>query len=160
MLVVFPSEFDQFIFLANLLFATLFGGLIGLNRQLYNRPAGLRTHALISLSAAMAISMIQQLHPIGADAASRVVQGALTGIGFIGAGVIVHHERKYRVEGLTTAATIWLSAMIGLACGAGQVLAAGIGMLLALLILSVGRYLEKKIERSRRLPPPPNLTDD
>ncbi|MOA23013.1 hypothetical protein D3C78_1436120 [compost metagenome] len=50
--------------------------------------------------------------------------------------------------------------MIGLACGAGQVLAAGIGMLLALLILSVGRYLERKIERSRRLPPPPNLTDD
>ncbi|MCY1433931.1 Protein SrpB [compost metagenome] len=115
------SQLELFV---NLLIATLLGGLIGLNRQLYNRPAGLRTHALISLSAALAVAVIQQLHPLTADAASRVVQGALTGIGFIGAGVIVHHERRYRVEGLTTAATIWLSAMLGLACGLGMDLVA------------------------------------
>lgn len=150
---------DQFDLLLNLLIATACGGLIGLNRELHNRPAGLRTHALTALAAALAVSVILQLHPTSADAASRVVQGVLTGIGFIGAGVIVHHERRYRVEGLTTAATIWVSSMIGIACGSGHAITALIGVMLTLLILSLGSWLEHHIDvRFRK--PPPNLTDD
>lgn len=150
---------DQLDLLLNLLIATVCGGLIGLNRELHNRPAGLRTHALTSLAAALAVGVILQLHPISADAASRVVQGVLTGIGFIGAGVIVHHERRYRVEGLTTAATIWVSSMIGIACGTGHALTAAIGVILTLLILSLGSWLEHHID-ARFRKPPPKLTDD
>lgn len=151
-----PGQLDL---LLNLLIATVCGGLIGLNRELHNRPAGLRTHALTALAAALAVGVIQQLHPASADAASRVVQGVLTGIGFIGAGVIVHHERRYRVEGLTTAATIWVSSMIGIACGSGHALTAAIGVILTLLILSFGSWLERRID-ARFRKPPPKLTDE
>ncbi|AGI23863.1 MgtC/SapB family protein [Pseudomonas sp. MT3] len=150
---------DQLELLLNLLIATLCGGLIGLNRELHNRPAGLRTHALTALAAALAVGVIQQMHPTSIDAASRVVQGVLTGIGFIGAGVIVHHERRYRVEGLTTAATIWVSSMIGIACGSGHVLTAVTGVVLTLLVLSLGTWLEHHID-ARFRKPPPTLTDD
>ncbi|XEG74840.1 MgtC/SapB family protein [Pseudomonas sp. abacavir_1] len=139
------SALAELALLFNLLCATLFGGLIGLNRQLHHRPAGLRTHALTALAAALAITVIQQLQPGTADAASRVAQGVLTGIGFIGAGVIVHHERRYRVEGLTTAATIWVSSMLGLACGTGHVLTAAVGLALTLLILVLGNHLEQRL---------------
>lgn len=150
----------QFELLLNLLIATVCGGLIGINRELHNRPAGLRTHALTALAAALAVGVIQQLHPSSADAASRVVQGVLTGIGFIGAGVIVHHERRYRVEGLTTAATIWVSSMIGIACGSGHAISAVMGVALTLLILSLGSWLEHHIDQRFRRKLPPTLTDD
>lgn len=151
-----PGQLDL---LLNLLIATICGGLIGLNREMHNRPAGLRTHALTALAAALAVGIILQLHPTSTDAASRVVQGVLTGIGFIGAGVIVHHERRYRVEGLTTAATIWVSSMIGIACGSGYAVTAAISVVLTLLILSLGTWLEHRID-ARYRKPPPTLTDD
>ncbi|MDF3933932.1 MgtC/SapB family protein [Pseudomonas citronellolis] len=153
------SVLTQLPLLFNLLCATLFGGLIGLNRQLHHRPAGLRTHALTALAAALAITVIQQLQPGTADAASRVAQGVLTGIGFIGAGVIVHHERRYRIEGLTTAATIWVSSMLGLACGSGNVLTAAIGLGLTLLILVLGSRLEQRLA-ARDPDSDVNLKDD
>src|SRR5690349_17079767 len=96
--------------------AVVVGGLIGLNRDLHRKPAGVRTHALVSLGTAL---MVIAILPPGStldqrvDALSRVIQGVLTGIGFLGAGVILHDAGNGRVRGLTTAATIWVTALIG-----------------------------------------------
>jgi putative Mg2+ transporter-C (MgtC) family protein len=74
----------------------------------------------------------------GADAVSRVIQGVLTGIGFLGAGVIFHRESPSKVAGLTTAAAVWLTAGLGMAAGAGQYVIAGTGTLLGLVLLLLG----------------------
>ena len=102
--------------------ATVMGMLVGLNRDINDKPTGMRTLALVSLGAAV-VSVVavhfQDLidHP---DALSRVVQGilqgVLTGIGFIGAGVILRQPRELKVSGLTTAATVWITAALGIAC--------------------------------------------
>lgn len=131
--------------LINLGCAALFGMLLGINRELRRKPAGLRTHALVAMGSAMAVIIVCQLSPKDTDAISRVLQGVITGIGFIGAGVIIHRDTGLRVEGLTTAASIWVASMIGLACGSGLITTAGIGVLLALLLLTLGLWLDKKI---------------
>ena len=101
--------------------ATLAGGLIGLNRDLHGKPIGLKTLSLVGLATAMLLVMIHSDEArIVSDAGSRVMQGILTGIGFLGAGVIVHAGRHFRVRGLTSAACTWLAACIGIVCGLGQ----------------------------------------
>src|SRR5688572_32571272 len=92
------------------------GALIGLDREIKKRPAGLQTHALVSLGAALAVLVVASQGSVGADPLSRAVQGIITGIGFLGAGVIMQYEREKRVEGLTTAASIWAAAALGMAC--------------------------------------------
>ena len=116
--------------------ATLIGGTLGLNRQLHRKPAGLRTQAMVALGAALAGA-------IGGGDASRVIPGVLTGIGFLGAGVIIHHDADHRVEGLTTAASIWVAGILGLSCGTGHSLEATETLVLALLVLIVGGVLER-----------------
>ena len=108
--------------IARLCAATVIGMLIGLNRDVNGKPTGMRTLALVALGAAV-VSVVavhfQDLidHP---DALSRVVQGilqgVLTGIGFIGAGVILREPKNMTVSGLTTAATVWMTAALGIAC--------------------------------------------
>ena len=101
--------------------ATLAGGAIGLNRDLRGKPIGLKTLSLVSLATAMLLTLVHSDDVrIVSDAGSRVVQGVLTGIGFLGAGVIVHAGRHFRVRGLTSAACTWLAACIGIVCGLGQ----------------------------------------
>lgn len=139
--------YNEYSYLINLICAALFGMLLGINRALNHKPAGLRTHALVALGAALAVVTINQFAPQHTDAASRVMQGIITGIGFIGAGVIIHHDANHRVEGLTTASSIWMSSMIGLACGSGLLLTAGVTLLLTLLLLTLGLWLEKQITR-------------
>lgn len=101
------------------------GGLVGLNRDLADKPIGVRTLALVSLGAAtVSVSAIQvQGIAEDSDALSRVVQGiiqgVMAGISFIGAGVILRNAEARTVEGLTTAATVWVSAALGVACGLG-----------------------------------------
>jgi len=133
-----------------LLAATGIGGAIGLNRELTRKPAGLRTHALVALGAALAtVSALQLGGPVGAshgDAASRVIQGIVAGIGFIGGGVILHTEGR-NVVGLTTAATIWVAAALGISCAVGQWRVAGSAVLIALLVLVVGRPVEGALHR-------------
>ncbi len=126
-----------------LFIATLLGGFIGINRELMHQPAGLRTHAIVGLGAAIAVSLFIQ----HSDAMSRVIQGIITGIGFLGAGVILRTENGQSVHGLTTAATIWLSACLGCACGAGAWSVAGSAFVLVMLILLVGGPLERWIQR-------------
>jgi putative Mg2+ transporter-C (MgtC) family protein len=121
--------------------ATIIGGAIGLNRDLHGKSTGVRTLGLVSLGSALivmgvidfATPAIQDMNPL-----SRVVQGVLTGIGFLGAGVILHDSNvEHRIHGLTTAAVTWLTACVGLICGIGnwKLLLVGVSLLFLLLLL-------------------------
>lgn len=126
--------------------ATVAGGLIGFNRELMHKPAGLRTHALVALGAAIAMAMVvpdsDGVATQHFDAMSRVIQGIITGIGFLGAGVILRSENGRHVHGLTTAASIWLAACLGIACGAGAWMITASAFALVMLILIAGKPLE------------------
>lgn len=124
-----------------LLAAVAAGAAVGLNRDVAGKSMGARTLALVSLGAAIA-ALVAVGDPIVSpypDARSRVIQGVLqgvlTGIGFIGAGVIIYHQAE--VKGLTTAATVWVTAALGIACGLGEwtLVVAAVAITLAVLIL-------------------------
>jgi putative Mg2+ transporter-C (MgtC) family protein len=132
--------------LTRLLIALACGGVIGLNRDLHRKSAGFRTFGLVSVgSATVALIIIQA--SADPNAVSRVIQGVLTGIGFLCAGVIIHQPTSNRVAGLTTAAAVWLTAGLGLACGLGQFALALAGLAVALLTLFVGRPIEIYLEK-------------
>ncbi|MEH2509487.1 putative Mg2+ transporter-C (MgtC) family protein [Nitrobacteraceae bacterium AZCC 1564] len=143
--------------------ATLASGAIGLNRDLHDKPIGLRTLGLVGLATALAV-MLASPAAIEAgrlsDATSRVIQGILTGIGFLGAGVIVHAE-QHKVKGLTSAACVWFTACIGMVCGLGHWRLVAVGLGIALLLLVLGGPLERVIHRlftgrnTSDLPPAP-----
>ena len=125
--------------------AALLGGAIGLNRELHQKPAGVRTHAIVALGAAL-LSLVSTLSitPSGdASGVSRVIQGIVAGIGFLGGGVILRREQSNQIQGLTTAATIWLVAAVGVAAGVGLWRTSVIALVLSLLVLSLGRRFEK-----------------
>jgi putative Mg2+ transporter-C (MgtC) family protein len=127
--------------------ALVAGALVGLDREIKKRPAGLQTHALVSLGAALTLLVVALSSGTAGDPASRAVQGIITGIGFVGAGVIMQHERERRVEGLTTAASIWTAAALGMACGAGHLALAGVALAAIILVLVGGGWLEGWLER-------------
>jgi putative Mg2+ transporter-C (MgtC) family protein len=125
--------------------ATLAGSVLGLNRFLRHKPIGLRTHGLVALNSALVV--VASLH--GAKdlgIASREVQGILTGMGFLGAGVILHPAQR-GVRGLTTAAGLWLTAGLGCVLGAAQWGAALLATLLTFAVLVGGRLLEETLAR-------------
>jgi putative Mg2+ transporter-C (MgtC) family protein len=129
--------------------AALAGGLIGLNRDLHGKPVGLKTLGLVGLATAMVVLLAD---PTGdparvSDAASRVIQGILTGIGFLGAGVIVRAEHRFRIRGLTSAACTWFAACIGIACGVGQWRIVVVSLAIAFALLTIGRRLEHWLHR-------------
>ena len=148
--VAVPASFLEI--LGRLLLATLFGALIGLNREREGKPAGLRTHALVALGSAMLTIVGLLLQGSDVSAPGRVLQGIVAGVGFIGAGVILHRQDTRGVEGLTTAAAIWIVAAIGVATGAGlwRTAASVVGIALALLV--VGERLDRWVHRD---PPRP-----
>ena len=114
-----------------LVMAAAFGGIIGWEREKAHKPAGLRTHMLISIGSAL--FTIVSIHGFTGGDTSRVAAGVVTGIGFLGAGAILHHGRS--VEGLTTAASIWSVAAIGLAVGVGMYLLALLTAIIVFLVL-------------------------
>ena len=129
--------------------ATLAGGLIGLDRDLHGKPVGLKTLGLVGLATAMVVLLAD---PTGdparvSDAASRVIQGILTGIGFLGAGVIVRAEHRFRIRGLTSAACTWFAACIGIACGVGQWRIVAVSLAITFALLTIGRRLEHWLHR-------------
>jgi len=125
--------------LSKLLLAAFLGMLIGLERQLRHKPAGMREHGLVCLGSCL--FTVVSLSFIGGDV-SRIASGVVTGIGFLGAGTILHMKNK--VIGLTTAAELWVIAAIGLAVGIGLYAIASATTALVLLILLSGRLTEKK----------------
>lgn len=139
--------------LARLALATLLGAIVGANRELQQKPAGLRTHALVALGAALAA--LTGLHltapaELGDTAAvSRVLQGIVAGVGFIGAGVILHRNDPKGVHGLTTAASIWVVASVGVAAGLGLWRIAVAAVVLALLVFTVGGPADRALHRWR-----------
>ena len=130
--------------------ATAIGLAIGLNRNLAGKPMGMRTLALVSLGAAIITLATISFGDLAANPAalSRVVQGiiqgVLTGIGFIGAGVILRDREQQTVHGLTTAATVWVAAALGVACGLAAWKVVSIGTILTIAILVMLRWVERR----------------
>jgi putative Mg2+ transporter-C (MgtC) family protein len=135
---------------ARLALSIVVGAVIGLNRDLHGKQAGVRTNALVSLGAALAVLIVVPPGEDDAeriDALSRVIQGVLTGIGFLGAGVILRDPVSRHVSGLTTAAAVWLAALLGVACGAGFYVVALIALILGLGAIACGGPFERWFRR-------------
>jgi putative Mg2+ transporter-C (MgtC) family protein len=126
--------------------ALVFGGLIGWEREVKHKPAGLKTHILVALGACtfalITLSFYDALSPKGSADPIRTIDGIIGGIGFMGAGAIL--QSKGSVKGITTAATIWMAGALGLAAGTGFYLIGGISMGIALIVLVGIGILEKK----------------
>jgi len=130
--------------LTRLLLAAVLGGVLGYEREHQGKAAGIRTHMLVAIGAALFVLVPQQAGMEIADQ-SRVIQGIVTGIGFLGAGAIIKHRSEEDVKGLTTAAGVWLTGAIGIACGLGRESTAILSTLLALIVLAmVPRLVDRK----------------
>jgi putative Mg2+ transporter-C (MgtC) family protein len=130
--------------LLRLLVAAALGGLLGYQRESVGKSAGMRTYMLVTVGAAFFV-IVPQLEGMQHDAMSRVLQGLITGIGFLGGGAILKLTSEKEVLGLTTAAGIWLAAAIGIATGLGRVGTALLGTMLAYGILSVVYHWEQRM---------------
>jgi len=119
-----------------LLTAAILGGLLGLERERKGRAAGLKTHILVSIGSALFV-MAPLLSGIDPGDVTRVMQGIVSGIGFLGAGAIIRMDRGARVEGLTTAAGIWMTAAIGMAAGMGMEILALATAMVALAVVNL-----------------------
>ena len=144
-----------------LVVATLIGSGVGLDRELRHKPAGLKTHALVALGAALVTVATASLTNIASpniDAMTRVIQGLIAGVGFLGGGAILKSSDEM-VHGLTTAASIWLVACLGIACGAGEFAVALIGLAIALIVLVFGNAIERRFRRATATSAPPRPSD-
>ena len=125
--------------------AIVLGGLLGMERERKGRAAGLKTHILVSAGSALFVLAPLQMGISGADV-TRVMQGIVSGIGFLGAGAILKLDNEERIQGLTTAAGIWLTAAIGVAAGLGRESTAVLSTLLVLGVLALVPALLKETE--------------
>jgi len=136
MLSGLPDGRQMVSLVTRLLTAMILGALVGAQRESLGKPAGLRTHILVAMGGALFV-----LAPLEAgmelDGVSRVIQGIVTGIGFIGAGAILKLHDKREIEGLTTAAGIWMTAAIGIAAGLGRWGLALVSTILTWITLSI-----------------------
>jgi putative Mg2+ transporter-C (MgtC) family protein len=143
-----PNDWLNIVF--RLCTALLIGAVIGLDRQLRHKPAGLRTHMLISLGAALftVIPLQTNSSQTTVDALSRVIQGIAAGVGFLGAGEIVRQSsqesQEFKIHGLTSAAAVWISAALGIAAGCGLWQLGLIGALLTFLVLNIFKKIETR----------------
>lgn len=133
--------------------AGLLGFVLGYERESHGKDAGVRTHMLVALGSAVFVMLPAE---IGLDSAgiSRVIQGLVAGVGFLCAGTILKsRDARHGIEGLTTAAGLWLTSAIGIACGLGREVTAIISTLLALLVLGLlPRLMHVRTQRESRLP--------
>lgn len=128
--------------------ATLLGGIVGAEREWMGKAAGLRTHMLVALGTALFVLAPAEAG-LGEGDQGRIVQGIAAGIGFIGAGTILKREDRNEIQGLTTAASIWLTAAIGVAVALGPIWLPVVAVVLALVILYVVALLQKKLNVGR-----------
>lgn len=128
--------------------ATILGAIIGIQREKMGKPAGLRTHILVTLGTTVFVLACSKFG-MTSDGLSRVIQGIITGIGFIGAGSILKLNEERDIQGLTTAAGVWMTAAIGVAVGLGGLGLAIIGTILTLIILALAGRLEFQINKHR-----------
>jgi putative Mg2+ transporter-C (MgtC) family protein len=146
-----PSDLGQMIL--RLCCALAAGGMIGWERELQEKPAGLRTNMLVALGAAVVVLAGLQLAKTGiageneAAAASRIIQGVVGGIGFLGAGTIL--QSRHSIHGLTTASALWLSAALGVASGLGLYKLTITAAVLGIVVLTVFALVEQQIRPER-----------
>ena len=138
---------------ARLGLAVLLGALIGWERERRESAAGLRTHMLVALGTALFVLVPQQAGLSDADL-SRVIQGLVAGVGFLGAGAVIKQSQSGEVHGLTTAAGIWSTAAIGVAVGLGREATAIVSAVTVVVILGVLLRIEERIGAKRRLREP------
>ena len=129
-----------------LVIAAILGMLVGLERELQDKPAGMRTHVLVCIGATLAAIISTSIRGDLVDP-SRIASSVVLGIGFLGAGIIFKEADK--VKGLTTAAELWVLAAIGLAVGIGSYFTAIAATIIVLLILVPGKVMERKIKKKR-----------
>jgi len=147
----------QFEIFVKLFLAVFLGALVGLEREYKGKEAGLRTYALVSLGSALftligveSVKILGEFGNSNFDPASRMMSAVVMGIGFIGAGAIIY--RQFHVEGLTTAAGLWVMAAIGIAVGVGLYLTSILASLLTVLILGALTKLEKAFPKKSNFP--------
>ena len=131
--------------------AALLGAAIGINRERERKPAGLRTHALVALGGALFTLIGLLLPPDDPSATGRILQGITAGIGFIGAGVIMRRPDLQDVQGLTTAAAIWIVSAIGVAVGGGLWRTSLIALALGLVVLIAGEAIDRWLHRAKSI---------
>ena len=151
--MMLPNSFDIDMVI-KLVMAGFLGGLVGLEREIHGRPAGFRTHLLVAMGSALFVVVSQEFYrlfgnfggsgPVGVDP-GRVAAQVVTGIGFLGAGAII--RERGAIRGLTTAACLWMTAAIGVACGVGMIAIAMISTVLALASLLALKKLESVINK-------------
>ena len=132
-----------------LLVAAALGGLLGYEREKQGKSAGVRTHMLVAIGAALFVLIPQQAGASTADL-TRVLQGLIAGVGFLGAGAIILGTKQVETQGLTTAAGIWVTAAIGAAAGMGRGSTAVLGTLVALFVLSVVPWIVRDCIKSKK----------
>jgi len=142
-----PGQLTRIV--TRLLLAALLGGALGYEREKSGKAAGLRTHMLVAIGAALFVLVPQQAGMAVGDM-SRVIQGIVTGVGFLGAGAIIKHASEQSVQGLTTAAGVWMTAAIGIACGLGREATAALSTVLALVVLMAVPHLVGKDDDAGR----------
>lgn len=138
------QEFERVV--VRLLAATILGAIVGFERERAGKPAGLRTHTLVCLGTAVFVLVCTSVG-MSSDGLSRVIQGIVTGIGFIGAGTILKGDQEHEIKGLTTAAGVWMTAAIGVGVGLGSIGVAALSTLLGVIILAVVGALEARAEK-------------
>ena len=136
----FPDRNRFMIVMIRVFAAVLLGAVVGIERERAGKPAGLRTHMLVSLGTAVVVIACTDAG-MSLDGLSRVIQGMVTGIGFIGAGTILKLNEQREIQGLTTAAGLWMTAAIGVAAGLGILGVALIGTLVTVLVLVLEHFI-------------------
>jgi len=131
------------------LVAAILGGMVGWEREHKGRAAGLKTHILVSIGSALFV-LAPLLSGIDGSDVTRVMQGIVSGIGFLGAGAILKLDKGERIEGLTTAAGVWMTAAIGMAAGMGQEMVALVTTVMALLVVGAVPKLQRSNPKSPR----------
>jgi len=145
----FPDRNRLIIVLLRVFAAVLLGAVVGIERERAGKPAGLRTHMLVSLGTAVVVIACQD-SGMSLDGLSRVIQGMVTGIGFIGAGTILKLNEQREIQGLTTAAGLWMTAAIGVAVGLGILGVAVIGTLVTVLVLVLEHFIDSRRNTQNR----------
>lgn len=137
--------------LVRLAAATVIGGMLGLNREIRGKPAGLRTHALVALGTALVtltgVALAGHDGEFDSNSVSRIIQGIAAGIGFLGGGTILKSDSGEQISGLTTAASLWVVACLGITCGVGLWGTALVALGLALFVLIAGEAVERVLHR-------------
>ena len=144
--------------LIRIVLAVVLGAAVGMEREISGKAAGLRTNVLICLGAAVFTIISKQMAGAQQDSITRIAAGIVTGVGFLGAGAIIRERAS--VLGLTTAATIWLVASIGMACGAGAYFLAVATTLIAIIVLMGLGRVEKPLQRYGKKYKPENFNEE